>query len=177
MLSLSEEFPEACNNDHLDIFADTLDRLTWFPVSNGTLAIYKDIPYGTPHRHFSHLMSIWPLRLLDTSNVTNYELARDSINLWLATPEEDSMFYRPAAAVMNLLLEEREASYDNITYLLDNRIEGSTFYREGAAGSCTETPYAAVYAMVDWVMQSWNRTSGNEQIIDVFKGVDDEIGT
>jgi len=73
---------------HLSLFTDTLNRLTWFPVANSTLAIYDSVPYSTPHRHFSHLMSIWPLHLLDVAtNETNYKLAHDSINLWLATPE------------------------------------------------------------------------------------------
>ena len=52
---------------------------------------------------------------------------------------------------------------------------GSTWYREGDAGSCTETPYAAAYAIVDWLVQSWNVTANGERIIDVFPGVDDVI--
>jgi len=34
------------------------------------------------------------------------------------------MFYRPAASVMNLLLKQKEAAFDNITYVLDKRVEG-----------------------------------------------------
>jgi hypothetical protein len=77
---------------------------------------------------------------------------------WLQTPETDSMFYRPAASAMNVLLGQHAAAFDNITYLLHNRIEGSTWYREGAQGSCTETPYAAAWAVTDWLVQSWNYT-------------------
>ena len=36
------------------------------------------------------------------------------------------MFYRPAASAMNVLLQQRAAAFDNITYLLFNRIEGSS---------------------------------------------------
>ena len=63
------------------------------------------------------------------SNASQYALARNSINLWLATPETDSMFYRPAASAMNVLLGQRAAAFDNVTYLLHNRVEGSTWYR------------------------------------------------
>jgi alpha-L-fucosidase 2 len=111
-----------------------------------------------PHRHYSHLFSIWPLHLLDLTNETQSTTARNSINLWLATPEEDSMFYRPAASAMNVLLNNNAAAFDNVTYLLNHRIEGSTWYREGQAGSCTETPYAGAWAMIDWMVQSWNTT-------------------
>ena len=98
------------------------------------------------------------LHLLDVTNTTQYNIARSSINLWLATPEKDSMFYRPAASAMNVLLGQQAAAFDNISVLLNNRIEGSTWYREGAQGSCTETPYAAAWAVVNWLVQSWNTT-------------------
>lgn len=159
----------------------TLARMTWFPVdaASGTLEIYRGIPYGTPHRHFSHLFSIWPLHLLNVSNATQYTLAQRSINLWLATPERDSMFYRPAASAMNVILGQRAAAFDNITDLLHSRLEGSGWYREGTAGSCTETPYAASWAVADWMLQSWNHTTASTPphavVIDVFPGIDDTI--
>ena len=56
------------------------------------------------------------------------------MNLWLATPEEDSMFYRPAASAMNVLLGQNAAAFDNVTYLLDRRIEGATRMARAAAG-------------------------------------------
>ena len=35
-----------------------------------------------------------------------------------------SMFYRPAASAMNVELGQRAAAFDNVTYLLHNRVEG-----------------------------------------------------
>jgi len=88
---------------------------------------------------------------------------------------------------MNVLLNNNAAAFDNVTYLLNHRIEGSTWYREGQAGSCTETPYAGAWAMIDWMVQSWNTTmaaagpgnGGREDtkrtVIDFFPGIDDVI--
>jgi hypothetical protein len=78
---------------------------------------------------------------------------------------------------MNVMLGQNAAAYDNVTFLLGTRIEQNTFYREGGAGSCTETPYAAAWAVTDWLMQSWNGTGlGNDTVsIDVFPGVDDVV--
>jgi hypothetical protein len=167
---------------HLQAWKDTLAHIAWFGVdpATDTFEIYDGVPYNQPHRHYSHLFMIWPLRLLDVSNASQYATARNSVNLWLATPETDSMFYRPAASAMNLLLGQRAAAFDNITYLLHNRIEGSTWYREGSQGSCTETPYAAAWAVTDWLVQSWNLTlaaPGGKpvHIVDFFPGVDDVI--
>lgn len=150
------------SSPHVPAWQSTLSTLTWYSIdaSSETFSIYQGIPYGTPHRHYSHLFMIWPLRTLDFANETQYDLARNSINRWLATPEEDSQFYRPAASAMNVLLGQLSAAFDNITYLLHTRIEPNTFYREGSQGSCTETPLAAAWAVADWLIQSWNRTAG-----------------
>ena len=170
------------SSPHLQAWKDTLSKIAWFAVdpATDTFEIYDGVPYNQPHRHFSHLFMIWPLRLIDVSNASQYATARNSINLWLATPEEDSMFYRPAASAMNNLLGQRAAAFDNVTYLLHHRIEGSTWYREGAQGSCTETPYAAAWAVTDWLLQSWNKTSAaggpaQARVIDFYPGLDDVI--
>ena len=147
-ISLADRFPdeENCGGSpssdsigyqHYLNWTSTLKLLTWFPIDNvtNTLEIYRGVPYGVPHRHYSHLFSIWPLHLLDLTNETQSTTARDSINLWLATPEEDSMFYRPAASAMNVLLRNNAAAFDNVTYLLNRRIDWSTWYREGQEGA------------------------------------------
>lgn len=48
--------------------------------------------------------------------------------------------------------------------------QANTFYREGTYGSCTETPYAAAWAMTDWLLQSWNGT------LHVYPGIPDSLG-
>ena len=177
-LQLASEY--GLPSPHLADWAATLSALAPPPVDpvTDTLEIYAGHPYATPHRHFSHLFSIWPLRLVDAANASQMTTARNSINLWLATPEQDSMFYRPAASAMNVLLGQRAAAFDNITTLLYNRIEGTGFYREGAAGSCTETPYAAAWSLTDWLLQSWNSSaavSAGAPIYDFFPGISDVI--
>ena len=79
------------------------------------------------------------------------------------------MFYRPAASAMNVLLGQNAAAFDNVTYLLDRRIEGATWYREGPQGSCTETPYAAAWAVLNWLVDA------RDGVVHFFPGVDDAI--
>ncbi len=162
----------------------TLDALVWYSVdpASQTLEIYAGTPYGTPHRHYSHLFSIFPLRALNFTNVTEWTIAKRSVDRWLATPEEDSQFYRPAASAMNVMLNQRAAAFDNISYILHTRIEANTFYREGSQGSCTETPYATAWAVADWLFGSWNRTAlvldprgRPARILDFYPGIDDVI--
>lgn len=165
---------------YLTNWQNTLANLSWYSIDNSsnTFEIYRGIPYGTPHRHYSHLFMIWPLRALEFTNSSQYLTAKLSIDRWLATPELDSEFYRPAASAMNTMLRQRAAAFDNITFLLHTRIEANTFYREGSQGSCTETPYAAAWAVCDWFVQSWNHTfvTGKAtRVIEFYPGIDDII--
>lgn len=168
---LATALERGCGGPRAAAWRETLEHLTWFPIDDATdtLEIYAGVPYGTPHRHYSHLMSIWPLGLLDLKNASQLATARSSVDLWLATPEEDSMFYRPAASAMNVLMGLNAAAFDNVTYLLDRRVEGSTWYREGAAGSCTETPYAAAWAVGNWFADA------RDGVVAVFPGIDDVV--
>ena len=77
---------------HLPAWVDTLAHLTGFSVdaATDTFEIYAGTPYGTPHRHYSHLFAVWPLRLLNFTNASQLATARNSINLWLATPEGEA---------------------------------------------------------------------------------------
>jgi alpha-L-fucosidase 2 len=169
------------SSPHLEAWKNTLNNIISFSIDpvTDTFEVYAGVPYNQPHRHFSHLFMIFPLRLIDVSNSSQYQTARNSVNLWLATPEMDSQFYRPAASAMNILLSQRAAAFDNITFLLNTRIEGSTWYREGSQGSCTETPYAAAWAVTDWFVQSWNLTLAAGpipvHIIHLYPGIDSVI--
>jgi alpha-L-fucosidase 2 len=182
VLDLADEY--GLTSPNLPAWNATLASLTWYsidPVSN-TFEIYRGTPYGTPHRHYSHLFAIFPIRAIDFTNQTQWLISKESVDRWLATPEEDSQFYRPAASAMNVMLGQRAAAFDNVSYLLHTRIEANTFYREGSQGSCTETPYAAAWAVTDWFFQSWNRTAlvhdsrgRPASILDFYPGVDDVI--
>jgi hypothetical protein len=148
------------------------------PAGSG-LEIYAGVPYGQPHRHFSHLFAVFPARTLDLGTPAGRALAEVSLDTWLATPELDSLFFRPAAAHMNVMLGRLPAAWSNLTFLVleSGRIEANTFYREGTAGSCTETPYAGAWAIADWLLQSHNDSfaPGEAGLIDVFPGVSDMI--
>jgi len=156
---------------NLPKFRETLATLQLYSIDSksGTYEIYAGRPYLTPHRHYSHLFMIWPLHLTDVTQEPWKGLAQRSVDLWLATPELDSMFYRPVASKMNVLLDRKVAAYTNLSILLQTRVTSNTMYNEGPQGSCTETPYAAAWAIGELLVQSWNNS------IDFFPGVEDVI--
>jgi alpha-L-fucosidase 2 len=150
----------------------------------GRFAIYEGTPYAKPHRHFSHLLPLWPLReLSNLSDAIEHRQAVASVDLWSSMPELFSLFGRPACASMNADLGRYAAALDNISYFVRTRVEGSGWYWEGAATACNEAPYMAAYTLADWLLQSWNETllagpglhGARVKVIEPFRGIPDVV--
>lgn len=66
---------------------DVLKNLTSFPCNQDGLMIGRNVPYSSSHRHFSHLMSAYPLHLLNPENPEERALIERSVTHWLSKPE------------------------------------------------------------------------------------------
>ena len=143
------------------MWRDYAARLVGFQVdrASDTFEIFEGQPLACAHRHFSHLLMIWPLHTLDLTDAALRERATRSVDLWSSMPELDSLFGRPACMAMNTLLGRPAAGLDNLTFMLHTRIEGSGWYQEGLQTVCNEAPFMAAFAIVDSLLQSWNTTS------------------
>ena len=143
------------------MWRDYAARLVHFQVdaASDTFAIFEGQPLTCAHRHFSHLLMIWPLHTLDLTDAALRERATRSVDLWSSMPELDSLFGRPACMAMNTLLGRPAAALDNLTFMLHTRIEGSGWYQEGGQTVCNEAPFMAAFAIVDALLQSWNTTA------------------
>ena len=71
----------------------------------GRFAIYEGTPYATAHRHFSHLLPLWPLReLSNLSDALEHRRAVGSVDLWSSMPELFSLFGRSLSLSLSLPL-------------------------------------------------------------------------
>jgi alpha-L-fucosidase 2 len=152
--------------------------------AQGRFAIYEGTPYDKPHRHFSHLLPLWPLReLSNLSDPLERGRAVASLDLWSSMPELFSLFGRPACASMNADLGRYADALDNLTYFVRTRVEGSGWYWEGSATVCNEATYMAANTLADWLLQSWNQTSlartglhgAPVKILELFRGIPDSV--
>lgn len=149
--------------------------------SEGRFAVYEGVPLTKNHRHFSHLLALWPLRELPQSGQLDREKSAASLDLWSSLPELDSLFGRGPCASMNADLGRHAAALDNVTFLARTRILGSGWYGEGGGYTtvCNEASYLAAYTLADWLLQSWNATTlagpglnnGQVKVLELFKGV------
>jgi hypothetical protein len=153
--------------------------------SEGRFAVYQGVPLTKNHRHFSHLLALWPLRELPMSGQLSREKSLASLDLWSSLPELGSLFGRGPCAAMNADLGRHAAALDNMTFLVRTRILGSGWYGEGGGYTtvCNEAPYLAAYTLADWLLQSWNATTlagvglhnGPVKVLELFKGAPNSV--
>ncbi len=107
-------------------------------------------------RHFSHLIAIYPLFLLDTDNPQDLPLIETSFNHWLklgyGTPNFNGYSYTAASSIYSALgngdkaLEALNAALKMFT--------PSTMYLEGAP--VIETPFSAAESIHNMLLDSHN---------------------
>ena len=162
---------------HTKLVGPSLDK-------EGRYAIYEGTGYDKPHRHFSHLLPLWPLR--EQGNLTDpvmRQRALASVDRWSSLPELGSLFGRAPCASMNADLGRHADALDNMTYFARTRIDGGGWYWEGAATICNEATYLAGYTLADWLLQSWNETNlagagpggAPVKILELFRGAPDSV--
>lgn len=148
-------------DDHLKI--NDPDRLKWNEVlqhltplhTNGSgFMIGKDVTLNASHRHYSHLMAIYPYRLLDMEDESHRELAIRSINHWHSMPEALAGYSYTGASAMYSLMGQGDKSIQHLRDFLNRHAEPGGLYAE--AGPCFETPMAFATSLLEMLIQSDN---------------------
>ena len=144
------------NDPLLPHWRDVLANLTPFPTDASGLMIGSGMPLHESHRHYSHLLAIYPLHLLDPDQPEDRTLIQTSFQNWVSTPEKFKGFSYTGAASINALLGNGDAALDDLNKLLDTFIKPNTLYAE--SGPCIETPLSAASSLQEMLLQSWGGT-------------------
>ena len=129
--------------------------------------IGRDSPLAMSHRHYSHLLMIYPLHLLDEYNKADRNKIIKSIEHWHSMPEALLGYSQTGAASMLALLGEGNKAYEHIRFLFNGFICPNTMYNEDM-NPVLETPPAAARSILDMVMYS------HKNEIRVFDAVPDK---
>lgn len=143
---------------------DVLATLTDYPTNDTGLMIGQGVPLAHAHRHFSHLLMIFPLRTMHWGQMENRDLIQKSLTHWMTVPGKDRLgfTYLGAASICASMGQGTEAlGYLNTA--LDHTIFPNTMYAEG----CIESPFGMCESVHDMFLQSWGG------VIHVFPGVPD----
>ncbi len=154
LLTLCDE--ERITDEMQEEWRWVLEHLTEYPTEEGHgFMIAADVPYAASHRHYSHLLMLYPLHTLDLTREENRTLAETSLTYWQSKPEALQGYSQTGAASMYACLGDGESAYKHLSKLWkDGYIRPNTMYHEGGC-PVLETPCAAACSILDMLVQSW----------------------
>lgn len=130
-----------------------LKKLTPFPVGDTGFLIGKDVPLNSSHRHYSHLLMIYPYNLVNWDQSESRELISKSLKNWLSYKNALAGFSFTGAASIYAGTENGDMAYQWLNELFDRFVQVNTLYRE--SGPVIETPLAAATSIQEMLIQSW----------------------
>ena len=139
---------------------DVASRLVSYPTDTNGLRIGSDLA-AAPHRHFSHLLMIYPLYLMNWDDTAARPLIEKSVEHWYSPKhpqKSDAGFTLAVGASFYASMKRGDDALACLDTLLNGttgigRVMSNTMYAE--SGQNIETPLAAAQAFHDMVLQSW----------------------
>ncbi|MCX2450316.1 hypothetical protein OQX61_03440 [Pedobacter sp. PLR] len=151
LINLNEK--EGFQDADLDKWKNISENLAAYPVNETGLMIGKDVSLTSSHRHYSHLMMIYPYHLMTPLNVADKALIEQSLNHWLSLKGALQGYTFTGAASINAMMGKGDQAYDLLNQLFDQYIQPNTLYQE--SGPVIETPLSAATSIQELLIQSW----------------------
>jgi len=146
---------------------ETLASLTPYPVDENGLRIGADVAFTKSHRHWSHMLMVHPLHIMDANDPANRDLLYKSIHHWLTVDGSRGVYgwSRAAAASLYAALGDGDNAIASIhQHMADKRfVRPNTMYIEGSP--VIECSIVLARSLQDMLLQSHNN------IIRVFPAV------
>ncbi len=137
-----------------------LRELVPYPQNENGFMVGATQPFEHSHRHWSHLLMVWPLHLLTTDQPENRDRVEKSLRHWLTVENSKQIFGWSSAAASCLYaclgdgdqaLANLRAHHNNKRFVMPN-----TQYIEGSP--VIECSLVAATALQTMLLQSWGDT-------------------
>lgn len=165
LLDLDERFQK--RDPQRTVWTDTLAHLCPLPVDEHGYRVAAEIPFDRCHRHYSHLMAMYPLHLLTPRDAESTALFRTSLERWVgfaaALPpgkRDWAAFSYPAASALHAMLGEGDKSLAQMDeFLKHDTIKPNTMLLEADGRfPSLESPLLAVEGLTYLLLQTWDDT-------------------
>lgn len=137
-----------------DTWKDVLKNLTAYPSDSTGLRIGKDVAFSKPHRHYSHLLMIYPLHLLNWDQENERALISRSLDHWHSLQGAFQGYSFSGGASIYALMGKGDSALDYLNTLFDHYVKPNTMYTE--SGPVIETPLSAAATIQELMLQCWN---------------------
>ena len=140
------------------IWQETLDHLAAFPADINGLRLSADQGFDKCHRHYSHLLAIYPYHLLSpTRGAQEKDLIVRSVDRWQKIKGNDRQGYTyTGGCAMYATLGDGNMALETLDKMR-RKLPPNTIYSEGG-GQVIESPLSAVESINYMLIQSWNDT-------------------
>jgi len=133
---------------------ETLLKLRDYPVDEYGMRISASVAYTESHRHYSHLLMMYPLYLMNWENSSDRALMEKSFNHWTSLRSAWKGFSYTGAASISASMRNGDASEKFLEGLMSfNGVHPNTMYTEGSP--VIETPLSGAQSVHDMLVQSW----------------------
>jgi hypothetical protein len=132
---------------------EVLAKRVPYPTDANGFMIGADIPFAKSHRHYSHLLAVYPLYEVTGRTPDERALIERSLAHWVGFEGALQGYTFTGAASMSALLGKGEDALGYLGELMTRFIKPNTMYQE--SGPVIETPLSAAQSLHDMVCQSW----------------------
>ncbi|GDY58837.1 hypothetical protein SVIO_094600 [Streptomyces violaceusniger] len=132
---------------------EVLTKLTPYPVDENGFMIGAGVPFAKSHRHYSHMLAVYPLYEVTWEDPAERELIETSLNHWVGFEGALQGYTFTGAASMSAQMGRGEDALKYLGELMRRFIQPNTMYKE--SGPVIETPLSAAQSLHDMVCQSW----------------------
>jgi hypothetical protein len=129
-----------------------LDKLADYHVDETGYRIGYDVSLRSSHRHFSHLMMIYPYREVDPDDPASRKLMERSVAHWLSMPDALAGYSYTGSASMYAYMRNGDSVFVQLERYLNRHAEVNGLYKE--SGPCFETPHSWVTSLAEMLLQS-----------------------
>lgn len=135
-------------------WSDVLANLRDYPQNEDGFMIAQGLPYAQSHRHYSHLMMIYPFYLVNWDQVDDRELITRSVAHWQSKVGALQGYSFSGAVSMYAMMGNGDDAERSLQTLLRKYVKPNTLYAE--SGPVIETPLAAMSSIQEICLQYWN---------------------
>jgi alpha-L-fucosidase 2 len=132
---------------------EVLAKLVDYPVDDNGFMIGAGVPFAMSHRHYSHMLSVYPLYLVNWEQPENRALIEKSLQHWVSFEGALQGYTFTGAASISAQMGRGNDALHYLGELLRRYIKPTTMYQE--SGPVVETPLSAAQSMHDMLCQSW----------------------
>ncbi|MFI5610938.1 glycosyl hydrolase family 95 catalytic domain-containing protein [Amycolatopsis sp. NPDC051903] len=133
---------------------DVLANLAPYAVDGNGYMIGAGVPFAKSHRHYSHLLQVYPLYEITWEQPENRALIEKSLAHWVGFEGALQGYSFTGAASISAAMLRGDQAAGYLDELQKRYLEPNTMYQE--SGPVIETPLSAVKSMQDMLVQSWD---------------------